>query len=42
MPKDMKKIYHNIADQEKKKQKKLNKTKEADHDTNSTTKNLNN
>ena len=41
MSKDMKKIYYNIAEQEKKKQKKMNKAKDLDPETSSFTKNLN-
>jgi hypothetical protein len=39
MTKDIKKFYHDIANQEKKKQKKLNKEKEAEGETNSLSKN---
>jgi hypothetical protein len=41
MSKDMRKIYHNLAELEKKKQKKQNKMKEAEPETSSFTKNKN-
>jgi hypothetical protein len=41
MPKEMRKIYHNLAELEKKKQKKQNKLKEAEPETSNFTKNQN-